>query len=1225
MRYIAAVLLFSALPFADADVILRGDVRSVDGEPIADARVWLCRAGPEIGPEMTLVTEGRVGPDGSFELRDADLDPDNDDVTYGVYAYKEAWSLDGTYVDELDAPVPLRLATPEPFIGRVVGEGGAPVVGARVRPRSFDRAAGPERSPICYLPPVIPIDVGADTDQSGDFTLGCLPSAAHACISIRAAGYGTVLTHSESGRNIALEPAGSLQLRAVDVPDPAVVAGTGIDLRSGDAEAHVELGPAGTADLPELPPGDYLVSAVHHPSTEYLVDGTTAAHVDSGKTRVARLHVLKAAPVTGRVVKSDTGEPVSGCLVLVNTTGSTLRTSVRPDTDGRFTVGGPLGRVELSIYPPGSYRSARYDSRYVDAVVRPQGTDLGDIALERIYTVTVRATDDAGQPVSGARITLWDDWRDVGLFMESEDEPGLYECSRVKAGTHTLKATVHESKSGADPVETTVGENTEPVTIVIRRGALVAIRARVVGTDGKPVEGVVVSLEPTDPETPPRATADEHGKVSWSDLPGDMRYKLTLDVPGLPAVVTPWWEAQPGESHDFGDLVLKPYPGEVSGRTVGADGEAIEGATVVAVTGRLAPRPYVSGREMPGRPGPAGGPGDESNQQGWGGEMDQPHLPASVVGSWRATTDAEGRLTIRGLPAGNVVLIAEAPGHAMVATVVAHDARDVVLTLPQASEPTLGAPIPDPRTPVPDEAARALARQVLDAALAATPDHGRETPDYWTRLDLLGTLMALDPVAAIEQAGARSDVAWTLRAEQCVDALTSGEIDDDAAVARLKELAAQAGSGVPFLSLAAYAEELVSEHPAVARTIAEGALAHAAEAPSMPETLGAKSEAARTLYLLGDPRAEGLVREVAAEAGRSDTRAKGSGYAHWAAAAAVCLIDVKAAFELVASTARNAVPVVPKERIARVAAQFPTEELLGVIDGPVHLLLRSAIVEAHARRLATTDPDAVVPFLRRAEGHGDGADERQRVPGLGVLAGPGGPPLPVYAEEALAYGVPYLAARSFADALRAADSIRGERMRAKALIRLAQEAPEAEALPLFAKGVDLACEYATSDPWGGQLGAGGLLDLSATLADVGYSGYERPALAGLRICRWDSPPGYDGWGDGRILTPLARTRPDLAGALLENIISDMPSDEVSAGRQSWRDVTTAAAQVDPRWAAELLDHIRPPDPDHKTNWSADAADTVARALLRLGPQHGDLDYRREVGWEVRTPGPEGGR
>lgn len=384
---------------------------------------------------------------------------------------------------------------------------------------------------------------------------------------------------------------------------------------------------------------------------------------------------LVAAGLVSGVVQDTTGKPLADARVRMLADGSDLglfslgsNDGEKTDAKGAFTIGSiPSGRTRLHFSARGHVPS-KLDLE-LGAGERKTGVV---VQLATGFAIAGRVVDDTGKPIADARVVA--QRKSLEGTMSIETTQGDAGTRTDASGSFLLTglddhiATIFGSARGhlrQKQADVAVGSN----DVVLRLSRLAAIEGVLVDTLGKPIANSGVH---GNSDVQPEPFLDRN---AFAKTGSDGTFKLTNVIPGTATL-----HAE-GESHRPTEPTqIKLGPGEtVTGvrlvATVGAavaaivrdgNGEPVVGATVeVRRPGAAQETPHSGGTvRSVRRVVRSASPG------GFAGNLDQDQ---EVLGS--AQTDKEGKATVRGLPAGAVVVSA---AHAKYAA-----AKPVALTLPE--------------------------------------------------------------------------------------------------------------------------------------------------------------------------------------------------------------------------------------------------------------------------------------------------------------------------------------------------------------------------------------------------------------------------------------------------------------------------------------------------------------------------------------------------------------
>ncbi|MFP5288035.1 MAG: carboxypeptidase regulatory-like domain-containing protein, partial [Thermoanaerobaculia bacterium] len=254
--------------------------------------------------------------------------------------------------------------------------------------------------------------------------------------------------------------------------------------------------------------------------------------------------VLAPGGVLEGHVLSPSGRPVPGAEVAVQEASQGAgfpfpRIQARADGEGRYVLDGvPPGPRTITASAEGFRRVAR------DLDVRP-GDNVLDFRMETGYEVSGRVVDDAGAPVSGARLMLLAGFSfgDAPSAMSGPD--GAFRIQGVPDGTFRLNARKEGYTSPTRETVTVAGSSVGGLEIKLTTGG--AIVGRLSGLSFDELSRVRIEVDGT------LGRADSDGGYRIPGLPpGD--YTVTASVPGTSRQTGGRVTLEPGASEARLDL-----------------------------------------------------------------------------------------------------------------------------------------------------------------------------------------------------------------------------------------------------------------------------------------------------------------------------------------------------------------------------------------------------------------------------------------------------------------------------------------------------------------------------------------------------------------------------------------------------------------------------------------------------------------------------------------------
>jgi len=897
-RILLALLVLAPLAAWPAPVTITGRVVDAQKAPIGGAQVWVV-LGPHMREEASLLGSGRSGDDGSFSLAGVDVPDGEAGARLTVVAHAEGLAFGWQPLAlPLAARESLELVCPAPaaLTGRIV-DGDGKGIAARVEPT---HVAGPHMgldfgtSSAVVLPPELEQALAVSTDAEGRFTVRICPVGGRTYLSASAEGLGSLGFGGEPGDlgQIVMLPPGSIRVRLTCEAAPDAVAdvelkAAGRDERTGAWAAAAVTDANGVATLGPMRPGAITVRQEGAPNAQWRMPGAKV-ELKPAETLELEVELKPTVPVTGRVVDAQTGEPVAGAGVGVSFRDALGRLALSATGDdgayGFRALPGALS-VYVTTYPKG-YGSGEGGSGSAEVQVAAEPCSVPDLKVYPVEKVRGIVVDAEGRPV--AKAVVYQSLFFTGNATTGPD--GVFELQRTVSAPGVgvqegegmqLWARAGESVT-KEPVDVSPGV-TGPIRLVVEDNAGVRARVRAVDEAGRPVTGAHVAIHWLMGRYGTSAATGTTGADGCYQSPllwPFGKYTVVLTEPTHRMAQTADWTPEPGETHDFGDLVMASAPGLVAGRVLDADDTPVAEARVCA------------------------------NGEG----------PDEL----KAATDADGAFSLRGLYEGGVWVTAwteEAIGGARLTT----GTQDVTITLvPWPREVQLGQPVVASSCSDRETELR-LAAELLDEAMAR---YGDGADDYVVS-GLVCAWAALDPAKAMElsaQRGGKFD-------GQVCAALAIAAID------QAPEEVTGYLDGVPAGQERVWALVDTAQHarrtqPGLSRELAMLAVDEGRALENTCERVIYMAAAAEALYGLDPQGAEPAIREVADLAARIGAGERDA-YARGCAAEALCRLDLPAALALLTDIVDEREGTRHQPNIAaRIAATQPDKaaELLAEAD-----------------------------------------------------------------------------------------------------------------------------------------------------------------------------------------------------------------------------------------------------------------------------------------------------
>jgi hypothetical protein len=506
-----------------AGATVEGRVLSPDG-PAPDAEVTVVQSSTgDFGPYSSL----RATTDGDGQYRIDGIPPGKHTLEARAEGYRRA--VRDVDVAPRTPAVDFDLERGLEASGRAVDDGGAPVPGAQVTLVAGREFMNAQRT-------LTEADGGFRITglQEGSYTLRAskdgyasdpkgvpvtLAGASATGLEVRLSGGGAV-----TGRLTGLEFS---QLSRVRVSISLLYVG--------------RVDPEGSYRIPNLPPGDYTVTAVV-PDTALHAEGRVTLAPGAAEAKLD-LQLGNGHTLTGVVLSN--GEPLAGASVALVKTGTATSQSALTDYEGGFRFGGlDDGHYDLGVGTP---RGAQH-------------RESVDLAGDQTIRVELHTASLAGRvidstdasPVAGAAITLQAGGDQPPSFNgATTDARGAFRLLEVGDGAWTVRAT----REGYAPAEHAVQvDGSEADDLEIRLDPTQGITIDALLASGQPPDRIRVAAVDASGRTVSTGTypTGENGRTRVSEVPpgswlllveSDQSAPITLQAtvpgPSLSALLPP--------------------------------------------------------------------------------------------------------------------------------------------------------------------------------------------------------------------------------------------------------------------------------------------------------------------------------------------------------------------------------------------------------------------------------------------------------------------------------------------------------------------------------------------------------------------------------------------------------------------------------------------------------------------------------------------------------------
>jgi hypothetical protein len=286
----------------------------------------------------------------------------------------------------------------------------------------------------------------------------------------------------------------------------------------------------GPAEFKSVPPGRWRVTARGVIGQSTLTSlGSADVTVTPGAS-IAQTITLQAVAVRGHVMRS--GVPVAGILTLKPLASGIEPLTTKIDSDGAFVLVAPTpGDYRPIVAEPGKQTTAARSPVHI-----AHDHDSADLEITLpAGRIEGRAVDEHGQAVRGAHVSGVTRVTTAGTYEVSEvhavsREDGSFAIDGVRDGQWSLTASTDQLSS--EPVVLSLADGEVRTGATLRLHAKNTLTGKLLGPDGAPVAGAVVSAT-----LPPPLSDLAAGLVVRTDPNGEFTFSPPPGAPDIANVV----------------------------------------------------------------------------------------------------------------------------------------------------------------------------------------------------------------------------------------------------------------------------------------------------------------------------------------------------------------------------------------------------------------------------------------------------------------------------------------------------------------------------------------------------------------------------------------------------------------------------------------------------------------------------------------------------------------
>jgi protocatechuate 3,4-dioxygenase beta subunit len=591
-----------------------GRVVNSDGKPVPAARVVLLGSSDGTAPPP-IATSANTDSDGRFQLPASAVGS----PVANVLVQADGYRITGALLDadsEPDDPYEIVMPPAKQVSVKLIRPDGQPAPGVRIVPKYVQAKASPT-SPAAYyyieLPQELRQVLGATSDDQGQCVIASLLDNGLTPLETSDERFAQIgLDNSATETNadgtkrlvITLHPAGGFSGRVVysDTGKPA----EGLRIAAHCCDETPSMGydsditdAQGNFHLKQLPPGHYNIAAdvtgemAHH----YTVRAIENIALGSGQTISGQdLRLVPGTPLTGKVTIKGSSEPVPGIELFIfgpaHPRSGSWAGTVNSGPDGSFALRLPPGQHVLTIVsqaPPG-LQKPKTGAKEITILDGTPATVAFEFTRAAESKISGRVVDPDGKPVGHATVCVNRPSREVpGTLFEAvrSDAEGNFTIFGAPEGT-LLRARKGQRWMTEQPLKIS-GNAPKDVVLTVHKDVLSSARVRIVGTDGKPLQGIDLQLsrQVGDVGYPiVLRTTNVQGTCVFDALEPDISYLAFIDSRGFgtgEANIHP----QPGKPSDY-QIEVPRADSFVGGMVIDEAGQPVPAMTL-SISGARSP------------------------------------------------------------------------------------------------------------------------------------------------------------------------------------------------------------------------------------------------------------------------------------------------------------------------------------------------------------------------------------------------------------------------------------------------------------------------------------------------------------------------------------------------------------------------------------------------------------------------------------------------------------